>query len=185
MNDASYVEPGRLAGGVSGLLFDAPPPDPTLSRADPILPFSLVVLEPTFPVETLLVGLTTFKGTGALPAPRLATLGFSTPLSLDPEGRAGASPKLPPDGKRGFDSALTWKREILSLIFDVAPVRTAVGEDGRLFVAVVGADGEEDEEVSRLRSAILSFKLPVLGIVCLLVDISGRALGKTQAVSGR
>lgn len=99
-----------------------------------MLPFSLALLEPTFPAETLLVGFTTFSGTGALPAPRLATLGFSFPLSLDPEGRAGANPKLPPEGKRAFFSALTWKREILSLIFEVAPVRTAEGDGGPEFV---------------------------------------------------
>lgn len=98
VDEGSYVDPARLPDGVLDLLPASP---------DPALPASLAVLAPIFPVETLLDGLTTSNGTDALPAPRLATLGFSAPFALNPEGRLGACPKDPPEGRRGLPSALT------------------------------------------------------------------------------
>ena len=159
VEEVSYVDSVRLPEGVLALLSASP---------DPILPVSLAALEPIFPVETLLGGLTTFNGTDALPAPRLATLDLSPPLSLNPEGRLGASPNDPPDdeGRRGVSSALTWNREILSLIRVVAPVRTALGEGGELERREEEeGEGEDDVGFWRFNLAILSASEPVLGIL--------------------
>jgi len=157
VEEVSYVDSVRLPEGVLALL--SAPPDPTL-------PVSLAALEPMFPVETLLEGFTTFNGTEARPAPKLATLGFSPPLSLNPEGRLGASPNDPPEGRRGVSSALTWNREILSLIRVVAPVRTALGEGGELERREEEeGEGEDDVGFWRFNLAILSASEPVLGIL--------------------
>ena len=157
VEEVSYVDSVRLPEGVLALLSASP---------DPILPVSLAAFEPIFPVETLLGGLTTFNGTEARPAPKLATLGFSPPLSLNPEGRLGASPNDPPEGRRGVSSALTWNREILSLIRVVAPVRTALGEGGELERREEEeGEGEDDVGFWRFNLAILSASEPVLGIL--------------------
>jgi hypothetical protein len=84
------------------------------SLLDPAEPDSLAlfVVGELRPLLLALLGLTTLSGTAALPPPRLATLCCPPSRSLLPpplaRGLAGANPKEPPSGKRGFASAPTF-----------------------------------------------------------------------------